>query len=288
MLPIESACRERSLASARDRCKFGFKIGASPCRYIECSVEADLPNRRAKLKRLTTDDRERMMRSRALPADFDMMQALRAPFGAPTPASGTPEASPGGINSFNNPGGVRPLTLDTLRRVPDYEPFNQNFSSATGITPAIGSFAFTPPQSATDTLSPSSAIGMSPFTFQAQESPRRPGYGLSLNTQVGYSAQNAQMARHHLHERFGRPLNEMAGSPLRSSISYNGLSSHVAGQHQHQQQVRSNSMSEHGHYTHERPQNPRSATYSSMAGNGPYGLGFTCKLLNGEVRIALC
>lgn len=227
------------------------------------------------MKRLTTDDRERMMRSRALPADFDMMQALRAPFGAPTPTSGTPEASPGGLNSFN-PGGVRPLTLDTLRRVPDYEPYNQNFTSPTGVTPAIGTFAFTPPQSATDTISPSSAIGMSPFTFQAQDSPRRPGYGLSLNTQAGYAAQNAQMARHHLHERFGRPLGEMAGSPLRSSISYSGLSSNVAGQGQPQQQVRSNSMSE--HYTHERPHNPRSATYTNMSSSGPYGLGFTCKL----------
>ena len=217
------------------------------------------------------------MRSRALPADFDMMQALRAPFGAPTPASETPNVSPGGLNSFNNPNGVRPLTLDTLRRVPDYDQFNQNYTSPTGITPAIGSFAFTPPQSATDTISPNSAMGMSPYTFQTQESPRRPGYGLSLNTQAGYAAQNAQMARHHLHERFGRPMGEIGGSPLRSSISYSGLSSHVAGQGQNQHQVRSNSMSEHGHYTHERAQHPRSATtYSNMGGNGPYGLGFTC------------
>ena len=178
---------------------------------------------------------------------------------------------------MNNPNGVRPLTLDTLRRVSDYEPFNQNFASPTGITPAIGSFAFTPPQSATDTISPSSAIGLSPFTFQPQESPRRPSYGLSLNTQAGFAAQNAQIARHHLHERFGRPMGEMAGSPLRSSISYSGLSSNVAGQGQPQQQVRSNSMSENGHYTHERPQHPRSATYSNLGNNGPYGLGFTCE-----------
>lgn len=224
------------------------------------------------------------MRSRALPADFDMMQALRAPFGAPTPASGTPEPSPGGLNSFNNPDGVRPLTLDTLRRVPDYDHFAQNFSSPSGMTSQIGSFAFTPPQSATDTISPSSAIGMSPFTFQPQESPRRPGFGLSLNTQAGYAVQNQQVARHHLHERFGRPLNEMAGSPLRSSISYSGLSADITGQGHSHQQLRSNSMSEHGHYTHERPSNTRSATFSNMANSGPYGLGFSCEIHHCECR----
>lgn len=39
--------------------------------------------RRAKLKRLTSDDRERMMRSRALPDDFDMHQTLHSPFKNP-------------------------------------------------------------------------------------------------------------------------------------------------------------------------------------------------------------
>lgn len=36
--------------------------------------------RRAKLKRLTTNDRERMLKSRALPDDFDTTQVLRTPF----------------------------------------------------------------------------------------------------------------------------------------------------------------------------------------------------------------
>ena len=43
--------------------------------------------RRAKLKRLTSDDRERMLKSRALPDDFDMAQALHSPYGnCPNPA----------------------------------------------------------------------------------------------------------------------------------------------------------------------------------------------------------
>lgn len=36
--------------------------------------------RRAKLKRLTTNDRERMLKSRALPDGFDTTQVLRTPF----------------------------------------------------------------------------------------------------------------------------------------------------------------------------------------------------------------
>ena len=207
-----------------------------------------------------------------------MMQALRTPFSAATPTGGTPEASPGGLGNFNNPSAVRPLTLDTLRRVPDYEPYNQQYTSPTGITPAIGSFAFTPPQSATDAISPNTAMNMSSFNFPPpqppQDSPRRPGYGLSLNTQAGYASQNAHMARQHLHERFGRPLGDHGGSPLRTSISYAGLS---AGAAPNPNQGRSSSMSEHGQYTHERPPNPRSATFSNMGGSGPYGLGFSCK-----------
>lgn len=124
-------------------------------------VQVWFQNRRAKLKRLTTDYRERMMRSRALPADFDTMQALRAPFGAPTPNAGTPDASPSTHGTFNNPSAVRPLTLDTLRRVPEYETYGQQYASPTGITPAVGSFVFTPPQSAMDSLSPNTAMNMS-------------------------------------------------------------------------------------------------------------------------------
>lgn len=48
--------------------------------------------RRAKLKRLTSNDRERMLKSRALPDDFDTTQVLRTPFDGKT--SETPVASP--------------------------------------------------------------------------------------------------------------------------------------------------------------------------------------------------
>ena len=238
-------------------------------------AQADGLFRRAKLKRLTTDDRERMMRSRALPADFDMTQALHAPFGAPPPNTGTPAPSPNVYRSFSSAGGVRPLTLDTLRRVPDYEPYGPQFTSPTGISPAIGAFAFTPPQSATDTMSPASAA--SSFSFQTQESPRRHPFGGPLGAQSSYH--QPQLSRLHFHERFSRPTGEVAGSPLRTSMSYSGLPSSSSTQSRTQE--RAQSFSEHS-YTHERTQqqsrnliNPTTVT-----GSGPYGLGFSCKPRN--------
>lgn len=237
-------------------------------------VQVWFQNRRAKLKRLTTDDRERMMRSRALPADFDMTQALHSPFGAPPPNMGTPMPSPGTYGSYGDPSGVRPLTLDTLRRVPDFESYGQQYTSPTGITPALGSFAFTPPQSATDTMSPASAASnVSSFSFQTQESPRRHPFGLPMGAQSGYNAHHPHIPRLHLHDRFGRPMGESAGSPLRTSMSYSGLHHTNVSQSQHPE--RSSSFSEHSSSGHDRPQQHRSLTGPTGGTSGPYGLGFT-------------
>lgn len=58
-------------------------------------TDRSLLKRRAKLKRLTSDDRERVLKSRALPDDFDMAQALHSPYGnCPHPAD-APLSSPG-------------------------------------------------------------------------------------------------------------------------------------------------------------------------------------------------
>ncbi|PYH97457.1 homeobox transcription factor [Aspergillus ellipticus CBS 707.79] len=49
-------------------------------------VQVWFQNRRAKLKRLTSNDRERILKSRALPDDFDTTQVLRTPFDHKTPS----------------------------------------------------------------------------------------------------------------------------------------------------------------------------------------------------------
>jgi hypothetical protein len=230
-------------------------------------------SRRAKLKRLTTDDRERMLRSRALPADFDMTQALHSPFGAQAQGMGTPMPSPGIRGSFGE--GIRPLTLDTLRRVPDYEHYGQQYASPTGISPALGAFAFTPPQSATDTMSPGSAVSnMSTFSYQAQESPRRPPFPLAIGSSSGFGQPPPHMPRPSFHDRLNRPLGEPVGSPLRTSISYTELGSSGASQ---SHQERAASFSEQSTSMQSRPHQQRSLTGPLGGASAPYGLGFSCK-----------
>ncbi|KAM0714179.1 hypothetical protein Q7P37_010328 [Cladosporium fusiforme] len=238
-------------------------------------VQVWFQNQRAKLKRLSIDDRAIMMRSRALPDNFDMTQALHSPFGAPTPNMGTPMPSPGAYSHFGtDSNSIRPLTLDTLRRVPDYEHFNQ--PSPATISPAAGVFGFTCPQSATNTVSPGSAASdISAFGIHSlhhRESPHRPRYGFSMGNGSSFYGSHAQVSRLSTHDRFSRPLAETVSSPLRTSMSYSALGpgavsqSHPSG--------RTSSFSESSSNASERPQLGDPAN-SSTSGSGPYGLGFT-------------
>lgn len=221
------------------------------------------------MKRLTSDDRERMMRSRALPDDFDMTQALHSPFGN-THGIGTPLTSPGSYTpGFPEGNMMRPLSIDTLRRGP-----MESHLSPTGISPAFGGFTFTPPQSATDTLSPVSAgHDASPFGYsssQLEGSPRRsnPFIGsLSVSSSPAYAAHHS-IPRLQLHaDRVGRSRAESLSSPLRSSMSYtNGSDTSLNASNDSSQHMDNSQMNgDHG--------SQRSYSSSMM----PYGLGYSCE-----------
>lgn len=86
--------------------------------------------RRAKLKRLTTNDRERMLKSRALPDDFDTTKVLRTPFEGKQ-SGVTPVASPQGYGVPNPDfGALRTLRTDCYTRPNEDEYLVSPLSSA--------------------------------------------------------------------------------------------------------------------------------------------------------------
>lgn len=214
------------------------------------------------------------MRSRALPADFDTTQALHSPFGAQPPSIGAPLSAIGGYPTYGDNSAVRPLTLDTLRRVPDYVQYGHQYASPTGVSPALGAFAFTPPHSATDHLSPGSATSsMSPYVLQQQapcEGSRRPPNGIPSSNHTSFAGQ-PHLQRYPLHERLNRSVGENTGSPLRTSVSYSTLNSTSTPRHIPERPA---SFPEHSFQQHRPPMHDINNPSGSEA--GAYGLGFSC------------
>lgn len=205
------------------------------------------------------------------------------------PSAGTPLASPASLGP-NYPGQIpgqlpntgvgRPLTLDTgFRRGPE-----NHHLSPTGISPALGSFAFTPPQSATDAMSPvsTSAAEHLPFGYghtppgSFAGSPKRPNpFAGPFSTTSGYPAGPAypKIPRLNIYDRMGpmgRSRAESLQSPLRTSISYSTLTNDS-----HQQPV--------DEFSTPRPDSTTpfhedtSRSINSNTSSAPYGIGYSCK-----------
>jgi hypothetical protein len=187
-----------------------------------------------------------MMRSRALPDDFDMTQALHSPFGAIQNVNST-LSSPGGYSTMSDGNMIRPLSLDSLRRIPD-GPHHMS------PIPGYGGFNFTPPQSVTDGMSPVSPAGDSPFGYSPTiDGQRRSNpFGGPL-TSPGAFTSHPQIPRLHMHDRDPRSRPEGLTSPLRPTLTYQGHEMNSPG-------------SPLGHH-------PESSGPPSMM---PYGLGYSC------------
>lgn len=218
-------------------------------------------NRRAKLKRLTSDDRERMMRSRALPDDFDMARALHSPFGvAPNP--NPPLSSPAPYApAFPEGNMIRPLNLDALRSMPE-----SSHLSPTSMPPQYGYSSFTPPQSATETMSPVSGVSEgTPFSFSPalDGSPRRNNpFSGSLGPASTFTS-HPQVPRLHIHDRPGQNRSDSVHSPLRSGLSYSSNPDY--SESDSGSQALGSAPLEHSGQ-----RNPTSPML-------PYGLGYSCK-----------
>ncbi|KAL6856436.1 hypothetical protein J3F83DRAFT_395828 [Trichoderma novae-zelandiae] len=101
-------------------------------------VQVWFQNRRAKIKRLNADDRDRMIKMRAVPDDFDNVQALHSPYGA---VHGLPMPLAAPVDfahhpSYQNHPIMRPLMVDVRRQE------GTDHLSPTGLTPSFGSIGF--------------------------------------------------------------------------------------------------------------------------------------------------
>ncbi|KAI1853674.1 hypothetical protein JX265_003992 [Neoarthrinium moseri] len=195
-------------------------------------VQVWFQNRRAKIKRLTADDRDRMIKMRAVPDDFDNVQALHSPYGAVHTLSApmTPPVDFGAQSYAEHM--MRPLMLDTIRRGE-----GDDHMSPTGLSPSFGSIGFTPSGSMNtpDILSPLSTTSNDRGYYSSHlASPLSSGPRSSnpfarqnsLDTGLQLHGQSRQQIRPlqplQLRETMSRSRSDNLQSPLRSGMSWKG------------------------------------------------------------------
>ncbi|KAJ2896405.1 hypothetical protein MKZ38_005589 [Zalerion maritima] len=193
-------------------------------------VQVWFQNRRAKIKRLTADDRDRMVKMRAVPDDFDNVQALHSPYGA-VHGLGTPITSP---VDFGTPASsdhmMRPMVMDGRR------PDGDEHISPTGLSPAFGTIGFSPSagMSSPDLLSPLSPTANDRYPgYQGHMSaplsagPRTSNpfaRQVSSNMDLQNRPQMRSLQPLQLRDTMNRSRSESLQSPLRTSMSWKGNS----------------------------------------------------------------
>lgn len=168
--------------------------------------------RRAKIKRLTADDRDRMIKMRAVPDDFDNVQALHSPYGA-VHGLGPHMASPleFGSQSYAEHM-IRPLMIDVRRSDrPTHLP-------PTGLAQGYGNIGF-----GSNMMSPLSSGPHDRYSYTSPLS--TPPLTGGLSTSNPFERQNGMDATNplhplHLRDPSGRPRAETMLSPLRTGMSW--------------------------------------------------------------------
>ena len=191
-----------------------------------------------------------MMRSRVLPESFGIGLTMNNNAYGPSGGGGAPIVPESGSAAGLRPGQMRSLTLDTFQR-----PGDRNYISPGGVGSALGSLAFTPPQSATDTHSPISTSGeMYGFSQRGLlGSPRGAAFPISNSAPIYQTQFPPGSGRIPNYDGLRRPSGSSIHSPLRTTMSYGGL--------------------------HERStsQSHRDVSRDMPPPSGPYGLGFSCE-----------
>ena len=117
-------------------------------------------NRRAKLKRLTGDDQERVIKSRAPPEDFDTAQALRSAFGGYPRSVETPLISPTYSTTYVDTGMTRTSLIDGFRRQDDRTTSPNSMHSV-----SVNYYTSSSSYPASENLSPVSSMSESSHIF---------------------------------------------------------------------------------------------------------------------------
>ena len=172
-----------------------------------------------------------MIKMRAVPDDFDNVQALHSPYGA-VHGLGTPLTSPVdfGAPSYADHM-MRPLMVD-VRRGGD----GDEHLSPTGLSPAFGSIGFNPSAtlSTPDILSPMSPSSNDRYYSSHLSGPLSAGPRTSNPFARNSIDSTMQMQNHHsrqqirplqplqLRETMNRSRSDTLNSPLRSSMSWKG------------------------------------------------------------------
>ncbi|KAN0086540.1 hypothetical protein V8E54_000228 [Elaphomyces granulatus] len=189
-------------------------------------VQVWFQNRRAKLKRLTSRDRERMLKSRALPDDFDMARVLHQPYAhrsGPGMHLQSPRSHPA---SYSDSNVLKPLGFSGIKREneEEYTISPASTTSYGNYTPSPTSCAPSENMSAASTSANQAAVSATTPALQAGSHANTGSYSRSHSFSASHphawnSAPGFQSQR-----RGARPRAESLNTLLQTGMSYSGNS----------------------------------------------------------------